>query len=151
MGTLASELGPLAERLTDRPRLYADANVPAGLVGFMRERLAWDVFFVMEHEELRRAADDTHYRLARQLRRTLLTLDRDYLDDRRFPPAESGGVLVVSAPHEAQLTRLLRRLDSVLFQRLPGATPEVQPPSGMPLLGRKLHAQADWTGGAMRP
>jgi hypothetical protein len=151
MGTLASELGPVAERLTDRPRLYADANVPAGLVGFMRERLAWDVFFVMEHQDLRRAPDDEHYRLARQLRRTLLTLDHDYLDDQRFPPAESGGVLVVSAPHEAQLTRLLQRLDRVLFQEFSSATPPEHRTSGMPLLGRKLHANADWTGPAVQP
>ena len=151
MGTLASELGPLAERLTDRPRMYADANVPARLVGFMRERLAWDVFFVMEHKELRRAPDDEHYRLARQLRRTLLTLDRDYLDDQRFPPSESGGVLVVSAPHEEQLARLLRRLDRALFQKLSGAASPDPRMSGMPLFGRKLHAQADWTEGAVRP
>ena len=39
------------------PRVYADANIPSGAVGFMRTRLGWDVFFVMEHEELRRARD----------------------------------------------------------------------------------------------
>ena len=38
------------------------------------------------------------YRLARQLRRTLITQDRDYLDDRKFPPDQSGGVLVLWAP-----------------------------------------------------
>ena len=32
MGTLSSELAPHAERLSPRPRIYADANVPAGLV-----------------------------------------------------------------------------------------------------------------------
>jgi hypothetical protein len=151
VGTLASELGPLAERLTDRPRLYADANVPAGLVGFMRERLAWDVFFVMEHDDLRRAPDDEHYRLARQLRRTLVTLDRDYLDDVRFPPAEGAGVLVVSAPHEAQLTRLLQRLDRALFHALPYAAAPDGGPAGLPLAGQKLHAHADWTAAAARP
>jgi predicted nuclease of predicted toxin-antitoxin system len=82
MGTLSSELGPHVERLTDRPRVYVDANVPAGLVGFMRTRLAWDVLFVIEHDDLRRARDGEHFRLARQLRRTLITFDRDYLDDR---------------------------------------------------------------------
>ena len=41
MGTLASELGPHAERLAARPRVYVDANVPVGLVDFMRERLGW--------------------------------------------------------------------------------------------------------------
>ena len=82
MGTLWSELGPVAESVTDRPRVYADANVPAGIVAFMREKLNWDVLFVMDQPDLRRARDIEHFRLARQLRRTLVTLDRDYLDDR---------------------------------------------------------------------
>lgn len=36
MGALASELGPHADRLTGEPRIYVDANVPAGVVRFMR-------------------------------------------------------------------------------------------------------------------
>ncbi|MGE3177799.1 MAG: DUF5615 family PIN-like protein, partial [Vicinamibacterales bacterium] len=85
MGTLSSELAPHADRLSPVPRVYADANVPAGVVAFMRATLGWDVLFVLEEQELRRATDVAHFRLAAQLRRTLLTLDRDYLDDRRFP------------------------------------------------------------------
>ncbi|HEY7447797.1 MAG TPA: DUF5615 family PIN-like protein [Vicinamibacterales bacterium] len=149
MRTLSSELGPHAERLSSKPRVYADANVPAGLVGFMRTRLKWDVLFVLEHDELRRARDTEHYRLARQLRRTLVTLDRDYLDDRRFPPSEGSGVLVISAPHERDLARVLRRIDRALFAGL-----RVQDPAtngaGLPLEGRKLHAHADWTAQAAR-
>ena len=103
MGTLSSELAPHAERLSPRPRIYADANVPAGLVAYMRVRLEWDVLFVIEEDELRRAPDQKHYQLAQQLRRTLVTMDRDYLDDRRFPPDQGGGVLVFSAPDERQL------------------------------------------------
>ena len=136
MGTLASELGEFAARLADAPRVYVDANLPAGLVRFMRARLKWDVFFVIEEDDLRRAADVEHFRLAVQLRRTLLTLDRDYLDDARFPPAECGGVLVMSAPHEEQFEQLLRQIDRVLFQE----------GSQMPLLGRKLHVHNDWSG-----
>ena len=45
MGTLASELGPHAERLTEQTRVYVDANVPAGLVAFMRGILHWDALF----------------------------------------------------------------------------------------------------------
>src|SRR5213593_962898 len=111
MGTLSSELAPHAERLTPRPRIYADANVPAGIVAHMRTRLQWDVLFVLEEADLRRAPDVKHYQLAHQLCRTLVTMDRDYLDDRRFPPDEGGGVLVVSAPNEAQLILLLDRID----------------------------------------
>lgn len=138
MGTLASELAPHAERLSPRPRIYADANVPAGLVTYMRTLLQWDVLFVMEEDELRRAPDVKHYHLAHQLRRTLITMDRDYLDDRRFPPAESGGVLVIHAPNERELSLLLKRVDRVLFK---SDEPE---PVAQPLEGRKLHAQTDW-------
>ena len=136
MGTLASELGEFADRLTEAPRVYADANLPAGLVRFMRERLKWDVFFVMEEADLRRAADIAHFRLAGQLRRTLITLDRDYLDDALFPLDECGGVVVLSAPQEERLQRLLTQIDRALFQD----------GSHMPLLGRKLHVHTDWSG-----
>ena len=133
MGTLWSELGPVAESVSDRPRVYADANVPAGLVAFMRGTLRWDVLFVMDHPDLRRARDSEHYRLARQLRRTLVTLDRDYLDDKAFPPEQGSGVLVIAAPDERGLSALLTRLDAHLFAADP-----------LPLDGRKLHAHSDW-------
>ena len=133
MGTLASELGPHANRLAGQPRIYVDANMPVGLVAFMRSRLQWDVLFVMEHDDLRRARDGEHYRLARQLGRTLITLDRDYLDDRKFPPLESGGVVVLTAPtehgYESLLTRLADMFDSAL-----------------PFEGRNVHLHVDWPG-----
>ncbi len=147
MRTLSSELGPLADQISSSPRVYADANVPAGLVAFMRGRLKWDVLFVMEHNDLRRAPDAEHFRLARQLRRTLVTLDRDYLDDRRFPLDECAGVLVVSAPDERLLARLLSRLDRALFRprsRKRTAPRAALKTAGLPLEGRKLHVHPDW-------
>jgi predicted nuclease of predicted toxin-antitoxin system len=171
MGTLASELGPVADRFSPDPRVYADANIPAGLVEFMRTCLHWDVLFVMEHDDLRRAPDLEHFRLARRLRRTLITLDRDYLDDRRFPLAECAGVLVVSAANETLLARLLSRLDRAVFrprrrrrsrrragsapaETAPSSLPPTDrceqaepPPVALPLDGRKLHVYPDWTGG----
>lgn len=143
MGTLASELGPHAQRLTGLPRVYVDANVPAGLVAFMRGPLGWDVLFVMEHEELRRARDGEHFRLARQLRRTLITLDRDYLDPRKFPDTESGGVVVLAAPDEGRFAELLRRLDTEIFRATSHGTAA---DSIMPLEGQKLHVHVDWSG-----
>jgi predicted nuclease of predicted toxin-antitoxin system len=107
MGTLASELSPHAAGIAGQPRVYVDANMPARLVTLMRTLLKWDVLFVMEHDELRRASDRLHFRLAGQLRRTLVTLDRDYLDDRKFPPPQSPGVLVLTAPNENGLAGLL--------------------------------------------
>ena len=134
MGTLASELGPRVDAVADRPRVYVDANVPAGLVAFMRQTLQWDTLFVVEHDDLRRARDGDHYRLARQLRRTLVTLDRDYLDDREFPPEESGGVIVLMAPTQGGYLHLLRRLDKEIFR------------ADRVLDGQKLHVHVDWTG-----
>jgi predicted nuclease of predicted toxin-antitoxin system len=141
VGTLSSELAAHASRLAARPRIYADANVPAGLVAHMRARLDWDVLWVLEEEQLRRASDVRHYQLARQLRRTLVTMDRDYLDDRRFPPREGCGVIVIQAPNDRELAALLERIDRVLFQ--PSAD-SPDPPPALPLDGRKLHALTDW-------
>ena len=129
MGTLASELLPHATG-GETPRVYADANIPSGAVAFMRTRLGWDVFFVMEHEDLRRARDVEHYRLARQLGRTLLTQDRDYERAADFPAAEGAGVIVFVAPDERRLCELLARADRQLF-RCAGAPP-------LPLEGRKM-------------
>jgi len=104
----------------------------------MRTRLDWDVLFVIEDEDLRRAPDVKHYRLAQQLGRTLITMDRDYLDDRRFPPEESGGVLVIQAPDERQLIGLIARVDRFLF----GESDETRAPQ--PLFGKKLQVHTDW-------
>jgi predicted nuclease of predicted toxin-antitoxin system len=145
MRTLSSELAPYAGGM-EAPRVYADANVPAGVVAFMRERLRWDVLFVVEHDDLRRAHDLEHFRLARQLARTLVTLDRDFLDDRRFPPGESAGIVVVWAPNERLLQQVLQRLDERVFHGCPdpgarNGTDEL----GLPLAGRKMMADPDWT------
>lgn len=152
MRTLASELAPHADRLARQPRIYVDANVPANLVAFMRTRLSWDVLFVLEHDDLRRARDGQHFRLARQLRRTLITFDRDYLDDRKFPPGESSGVLVLTAPEENGYIALLKRLDDQLFRPERPERPEQseRPERPLPLEGRKLHVHIDWPGDTIR-
>lgn len=149
MDTLASRLGAIIGGMTDAPRVYCDANLPAGLVRFMRERLRWDVFFVMEEDDLRRASDVEHFRMAAQLRRTLVTLDNDYLDDTRFPPAEGSGVLVLSAPQQEQFERLLKEVDRLLFRPL--TDKRLGDAFRMPLFGRKLHVHTDWRGEMEQP
>ena len=146
MGTLASELGGHAQQLSGQPRVYVDANVPAGLVAYMRSALSWDVLFVIEHDDLRRARDGEHYRLARQLRRTLITLDRDYLDDRKFPPERSGGVVVLMAPTHGGFIQLLKRLDREVFRAASAEWVEHEEQEPLPLEGRKLHVHVDWDG-----
>lgn len=132
MRTLSTELARVADRIPSEPRVYADANIPCGVVSYMRSRLKWDVLHVLEHDDLRRARDDQHYRLARQLHRTLVTLDQDFFDDRRFPPDESGGVIVCSAPDERGLHKLLSRIDHRVFR-------STETPAALPLAGRKEH------------
>jgi hypothetical protein len=127
MGTLATELAP---HVSGDPRIYADANIPSGVVHYMRTGLRWDVFFVLEHEELRRARDLEHYRMARRLARTLVTLDRDYENDAVFPPREGAGVIVFVSPDERRLCEMLALANRDLF-RSEGAVP-------LPLEGRKL-------------
>jgi predicted nuclease of predicted toxin-antitoxin system len=141
MGTLWSELAPIATERAETPRIYADANVPAGIVTFMRATLRWDVLFVVEHDDLRRAHDIEHYRLARQLHRTLITMDRDYLDDRTFPPGETAGVVVLSAPDERGLRRLLERVNQDVFRD--GANTLI----ALPLEGAKLQVFPEFGAG----
>jgi hypothetical protein len=141
VGTLWSELAPIADGRAEAPRVYADANVPAGVVSFLRTVLGWDVLFVVEHHDLRRAPDVEHYRLARQLRRTLITIDRDYLDDRHFPPAETAGVVVLSAPDQRGLESLLDRVNDELFHESDGTLVP------LPLEGRKFQVFAEFGAG----
>ncbi len=139
MRTLASELGAHYDQDVTAPRVYVDANVPLRLVNLMRQRLGWDTFAVIEHEDLRRATDLRHFRLARQMRRTLISLDRDYLDDKRFPREESGGLVVISAPNERAFVRLLQGL--ARDWRSSPARLGAQESAALPLLGTKLHLQ----------
>jgi hypothetical protein len=141
VGTLASELAGHADSGSEQPRVYVDANVSATLVTYMRQRLGWEVLYVMEEDDLRRASDVEHFRLARQLRRTLITFDRDFLDDRRFPPEESGGVLVLSSPDESRHRQLVTEVDTRIFHVVDGAGRRTVP---VPLEGRKQHLTADW-------
>lgn len=141
MGTLWSELAPISDERADGPRVYADANVPAGVVSFMRSSLQWDVLFVVEHDDLRRAADIEHYRLARRLRRTLITMDRDYLNDRIFPPSETAGVIILSAPDHRGLETLLDRVNDDLFY---GSAETLVP---LPLEGTKLQVFPEFGAG----
>lgn len=130
MGTLASGLRPIAHDLAHAPRVYVDANMPAGIVAMMRQELAWDVLFVMEHDDLRRASDEEHFRRAAEYGRTLFTLDYDFFSQARFPAERSPGVVVCSAPDEMRLATLLREFHQSVF-----GAPDAGP---TPLRGRTV-------------
>ena len=148
MRTIASELRPQIGILAQQPRIYADANVPAGVVEYMRHRLKWDVLSVVEDDALRRAPDIEHFRMARKLGRTLISLDDDFLESRRFPPGESGGVIVLSAPDERGLTRLLDRINRAFF-KVKGN--QVRGTGPAPVAGQTLQIHPDWTHPALAP
>ena len=133
MGTMASALRPFATHLDGVPRVYADANIPAGAVAAMRQSLGWNVLYVVEDDQWRRARDRDHFTHALELGRTLITLDRDFLDDVAFPPDLSPGVIVCSAADEAMLGRLLTHIDHAIFRANGDARP---------LRGRKLWVTA---------
>jgi hypothetical protein len=96
----------------------------------MRHELGWDVLFVLEDDRLRRAPDQEHFRLALEFGRTLITLDHDFWDEKRFPMASSPGVILCSAPDETALRRLLRHADRSLLGPPPAPA--------LPLRGRKV-------------
>ena len=129
MGSLSSELRPIAAELAGAPRVYVDANIPWGVVAFMRQVLRWDVLFVLEDPDLRRARDLEHFHRARDLGRTLITLDHDFADEQRFPSISSPGVVMLSAPDEDGLKRLLKKLDEHL---------RADPSAELPLRGRTI-------------
>ena len=81
----------MADEVAEGPRVYADANIPAGVVGYMRARLGWDVLFVIEHADLRRGlqANLINFALTDP---SLLALAAEWVDRlRQEPPGESLG------------------------------------------------------------
>jgi predicted nuclease of predicted toxin-antitoxin system len=90
---------------------------------------------------LRGAADETLFEVCRSERRALVTLDRDFGQVLRYPPAASAGIVVLEigprATHAALLDRV-RELLTVLNTRSPeGALWIVEP-------GRlRIHLPAD--------
>ena len=66
-----------------KPRFYADENFPELAIGILRQFKA-DVLTVREIGR-RGHPDENHAAEALRLGRVLITCDRDYLDDHRFP------------------------------------------------------------------
>lgn len=77
-------------------RFYANHQFPRESVEVLRSR-GIDVWYVQEHQVDRHQDDTYHYQRAREMRRLLLTQDRDYLDDHRHPLHLSPGVIVVDS------------------------------------------------------
>jgi predicted nuclease of predicted toxin-antitoxin system len=81
-------------------RAYFDADIPVSVAERVRTKLRWDVLSAQEQADLRSPDDEFHYGHARKLKRILFTLDKDFLDDRRFPLHQSPGVFVLQAKQD---------------------------------------------------
>jgi hypothetical protein len=76
-----------------KPRFYADENFPKLATDLLRRRLKADVLTVQDTRR-RGHPDENHAAEALRLGRVLITCDRDYLDERRFPLVHCPALLV---------------------------------------------------------
>ncbi len=96
-------------------RFYADADVPAQVVAYLRQR--GHKCITAAEMGFERRDDAFHYAYAKRQRRILLTLDKDFLNLRKYPLQRHPGIIVVEpgvlgGPKAIQ--EILRRL----FQHL---------------------------------
>ena len=92
-------------------RCKLDENMPIDAVELLRQ--AGHECHTVYDEQLSGAADERLMALCRNEQRVLLTLDLDFADIRRYPPAESAGIVVLR-PAEPDAERVLRLLARAL-------------------------------------
>lgn len=68
-------------------------------------------------QALHSCSDDQLYKVCRSEQRCLVTLDLDFADVTRFPPEESGGIVVIRVPKNPSLA-LIEQLIHQLLQAL---------------------------------
>ena len=71
----------------------------------------------VRQEDLQGAADQRIYEVCQTEQRCLVTLDLDFTDVVRFPPEQTGGIVVVRVPRNPSLT-LLEQLVRQFLQTL---------------------------------
>jgi len=87
----------ILERITGRAKFLVDESLGEGVAQVMRE-LGHNVKFV-PNVGLGGHSDEDVFAFAWRERRVLLTHDRDFLDDRRFPFNRNPGVIVLPGGH----------------------------------------------------
>ncbi|KKM06198.1 hypothetical protein LCGC14_1746400 [marine sediment metagenome] len=90
-------------------RIYADKNVEKNTISLLRKKM--DVLSVEEDIKLTNQEDSFHYKKAKQLKRLLLTNDKDFWSDQQFKLLESPGVIILISKDKviAQYLPLLLR------------------------------------------
>jgi len=91
-------------------QFYADHNVDYSIVEALRIKkydveTARDIGAEKQHDEF-------HFRRAFRSKRVLLTLDRDFLDNRRFPLSQTHGIIVLNVD-TSSIPKLARAVEVV--------------------------------------
>ena len=88
---------PLNKKPRKRPKFYADENVFPESISFLRSKKVNILHFVKDLK-LSGRDDIFHWERAKQDQRILLTLDRDFLNNRLFPLRQTWGTIVIVVP-----------------------------------------------------
>lgn len=95
-------------------RCKIDENMPVDAAELLRD--AGHECHTVYTERLSGAADERLMAVCRDEQRVLFTLDLDFADIRRYPPADSAGIVVLrpSEPDAERILRLLARAIQVV-------------------------------------
>ncbi len=103
-----------SKRLLGEARFYIDHDVD----GVVVEMLRWLKYDVETAKDIGAEAqrDEWHFRRAFRTKRVLLTKDKDYLDDERFPLSQTRGVIIlnIDTANPTEIARSLEVIDLVL-------------------------------------
>ncbi len=87
------EVTEATRRFKKKARFLTDEDLHAETVPYLRDK-GWNLKTAKE-TKLVGHSDEDYVALAQKEDRLLLTHDRGYLSDRKFPPGQQGGVLVL--------------------------------------------------------
>jgi len=115
-------MAPLKEelkRLTGRVQFYADQNLDESIVLVLR-KLGLDVGTARDIGA-ETQPDEFHYKRAFTTKRVLLTQDKDYLDNARFPLSQTRGVIIfnVDTASTRELGRAIEVINTIFADSAP--------------------------------
>ena len=102
------------KRILGRARFYCDHNVEPAIVEVLRH-LNYDVESARDIAA-EQQPDEFHYRRAFKSKRILITLDKDFLDNVRFPLSQTRGVIIlnIDTADTGKIARALEVVDVIL-------------------------------------
>jgi len=105
---------PLNKKPHKRPKFYADENVFPESVSFLRSKKV-NILHSVKDLKLSGRDDIFHWERVKQNRWILVTLDRDFLNNRLFPLRQTWGTIVIMVPPPVTSSRV----NSLLVKLLP--------------------------------